>query len=64
MHLNLLRTRLVKDELLLQEYQKTYAQQLQSGIIELLPATQVRTQLWFYLPHHGAVRQDKEITKL
>ena len=63
-HLNLLRARLLKDKFLLQEYRATFVQQLQSGIIELVPKTQEKLQASFYLPHHGVVRQDKETTKL
>ena len=62
--LNLLRARLLKDKFLLQEYNATFAQQLQSGIIELVPEAQEKLQASFYLPHHGVVRQDKETTKL
>ena len=55
----------IKDlEFLLQEYNATFAQQLQSGIIELVPEAQEKLQASFYLPHHGVVRQDKETTKL
>ena len=62
--LNLLRARLLKDKFLLQEYSATFVQQLQSGIIELVPKTQKKLQASFYLPHHGVVRQDKETIKL
>ena len=62
--LNFLRNRLLKDELLLQEYRKTFAQQLQSNIIELVPKAEEGIERCFYLPNHGVVRQDKETTKL
>jgi len=61
---NLLRSRLVKDKFLLQEYQSTFSQQLQSGIIEVIPKDEEGNEPNFYLPHHGVVRRDKETTKL
>jgi len=61
---NLLRSRLVKDKFLLQEYQSTFSQQLQSGIIEVVPKDEEGNEPNFYLPHHGVVRQDKETKKL
>ena len=62
--LNLLKARLLKDKVLLQEYKGTFIQQLQSGIIELVPQVQEGEKHSFYLPHHGVLRQDKETTKL
>jgi len=63
-HVNLLRSRLVRDKLLLQEYQSTFSQQLQSRIIEVVPKDEEGKELNFYLPHHGVVCRDKETTKL
>ena len=63
-HLNLLRSKLVRNTNLLQEYQDTFSQQLQLGIIEVVPGAELRNEPNFYLPHHGVVRQHKETTKL
>ena len=62
--LHYLRNRLKGDKFLLQEYQSTFDQQLQSGIIEIVPKSEERTDGCFFLPHHGVVRQDKKATKL
>ena len=59
-----LRTRLRKDECLLKEYECTFQQQMESGIIEPVPKSQERDKGCYFLPHHGVIRQDKETTKL
>ena len=59
-----LRTRLRKDECLLRENECTFQQQMESGIIEQVPKSQERDKGCYFLPHHGVIRQDKEMTKL
>ena len=59
-----LRTRLRKDEGFLKEYECTFQQQMESGIIEQVPKSQERDEGSYFLPHHGVIRQDKETTKL
>ena len=61
--LNLLRARLHRDDTLFQQYQAMFHEQLQSGIIELVPEAEKATND-FFLPHHGVIRQDKLTTKL
>lgn len=54
-----------RDQALLTEYNKILETQLEEGIIEPVPATEVSSQEEVhYLPHHGVVRRDKETTKL
>ena len=62
--LHQLRIRLQRDKSLLQQYQSTFDQQLQSGIIELVPEAKWVIANCFFLPHHGVVRQEKQTTKL
>ena len=62
--LHYLRNRLQRNESLLQEYQSTFNEQLNSHIIEVVPESEEVIQNRFFLPHHGVVRQDKDTTKL
>ena len=59
-----LRMRMKNDECLLKEYECTFQQQLQSGIIERVPKSQEKDKGCYFLPHHGVIRQDKATTKL
>jgi len=59
-HLNLLRAGLHRDDTLFQQYQAMFHEQLQVGIIELVPEAEKAINDCFFLPHHG----DKLTTKL
>ena len=61
---NLLRSKLVRNEGLMREYEGTFSQQLEMGVIETVPQAELCIEPNFYLPHHGVVRQQKETTKL
>ena len=41
-----------------------FNEQLNSHIIEVVPESEEVIQNRFFLPHHGVVRQDKDMTKL
>ena len=51
---------------LLREYDQIIQQQIQDGIVEIVPDKEINTdeESVHYLPHHGVVRQDRETTKL
>jgi hypothetical protein len=53
-----------KDPELLSEYDHIIQDQLQSGIVERVPLNELDTTGAHYLPHHGVVRSEKEMTKL
>ena len=62
--LNCLKARLKKDEELLQEYDSFFKAQLEAGIIELVPKDEEDFEGAHFLPHHGALREDRETTKM
>jgi len=64
--LRLLHSRLLRNPELLAEYNAILQEQLQQGIIEMIPESQGRSPetTVHYLPHHCVVRQDKQTTKL
>ena len=63
--LHQLMSRLKRDQALLTEYNKILETQLEEGIIEAVPTTEMNSQEEvYYLPHHGVVRTDKDTTKL
>ena len=62
---------LLKDPLILNEYDRILQEQLSKGIIERVPESQGMSNypqqicnMIHYLPHHGVVRQDHSTTKL
>ena len=62
---------LLKDPLILNEYDRILQEQLSKGIIERVPESQGMSNypqqtcnMIHYLPHHGIVRQDHSTTKL
>jgi hypothetical protein len=64
-----LHSKLRKEPELLREYDKSFKDQLEMGIIEKVKNTNEGTKddindRVHYLPHHGVVRQDKATTKL
>ena len=63
--LHQLMSRLKRDQALLTEYNKILETQLEEGIIEAIPTTEMNSQEEvYYLPYHGVVRTDKDTTKL
>ena len=62
--LNQLYKRLLKGELILKEYDDVFRKQLEDGIIERVPHSEEGLSGHHFLPHHGVIREDKEITKL
>ncbi|XP_073246936.1 uncharacterized protein [Porites lutea] len=62
--LNCLEELLKKDEELLQEYDSIFKAQLEAGIIELVPKDEEDFEGAHFLPHHGALREDRETTKM
>ena len=56
--------RLKQDPEILKEYDQTIKDQLEKGIIEVVPSGESRSALTHYLPHHAVVRRDKSTTKL
>ena len=63
--LKLLHLRLLKNPELLLEYNSILREQLQQGVIEIVPESKaVRPATVHYLPHHCVVRQDKQTMKL
>ena len=59
-----LRNCLQRNKSLLQEYQSTFDEQFNSGIVVVVPESEEVIQNRFFLPHHGVVRQDEDTTKL
>ena len=59
-----MKARLKKDEELLQEYDSFFKAQLEAGIIELVPKDEEDFEGAHFLPHHGALREDRETTKM
>ena len=55
---------LKKDEELLQEYDSFFKAQLEAGIIELVPKDEEDFEGAHFLPHHGALREDRGTTKM
>ena len=67
--LNSLYARLEKDNEVLNEYDKIIDEQLNSGIIEIVPVYEQSSKFFeenevHYLPHFGVTRKDRETTKL
>ena len=56
--------RLKQDPAILEEYSGTIQDQLQNGIIELVPPCETAPRAVHYLPHHAVVRRDKATTKV
>ena len=56
--------RLKQDPIILKEYDRTIKDQLDKGIIEVVPMGKPIPHRVHYLPHHAVVRQDKTTTKL
>ena len=59
-----LHRKLLKDPKNLDEYNKSIEEQLASGIVERVPASDKDHDNIHYLPHHCVIRQDKVTTKL
>ena len=62
--LNQLFKRLSKNGSILSEYDKSICRQLDDGIIERVPLNEESLSGGHFLPHHGVMCQDKEISKL
>jgi hypothetical protein len=60
-HLHQLKSRLDKDKLVLQEYDRIIKDQEKMGIIDSVTGPDETS---YYLPHHGVIREDKETAKL
>lgn len=56
--------RLRQDPEILREYNRTIEDQLEKGIIEVVPEEESQPTRVHYLPHHAVVRRDKTTTKL
>ncbi len=56
--------RLKQDPNILQQYDGIIRDQINEGIVELVPETTPTSNLCHYLPHHAVVRSDKTTTKL
>ena len=50
--------------MLLQQYDSIFNQQVETHIIEPVPASELNAKPVHFLPHHGVVREDKDTTKL
>ena len=59
-----LKARLQGKEALWLEYDKIFQTQLQTGIIEPVPQSELSSVSAHFLPHHGIVQEDKDTTKL
>ena len=42
----------------------TFKTQLEEGIIERVPSSELDSKWCHFLPHHGVIREDKDTTKL
>ena len=62
--LNQLKSRLQKEPSMFKEYDDTFKTQLDSGIIEPVPSSELNLTPCYFLPHHGVVRDDRDTTKL
>ena len=62
--LNQLKSRLLREPSLLTEYENTFKKQLEEGIIERIPRSELDSKQCHFLPHHGVIREDKDTTKL
>ena len=62
--LNCLKELLKKDEELLQEYDSIFKAQLEAGIIESVPKDEEDFEGAHFLPHHGALKEGRETTKM
>ena len=56
--------RLRQDPEILKEYDRTFKDQLEKGIIEVVPEVESQPAQTHYLPHHAVVRCDRTTTKL
>ena len=56
--------RLRQEPAILEQYDRTIKEQLESGIIEAVDVSEPTPDKVHYLPHHGVVRTDKTTTKL
>ena len=59
-----LHSRLKKDEPLLREYEQTIRQQIESKIVQECEESQDPEDCSHFLPHHGVIKQDRQMTKL
>ena len=59
-----LKARLQGREALMMEYDKIFQTQLQTGIIEPVPMSELSSRSAYFFPHHGVIREDKDTTKL
>ena len=61
--LNSLIFRLKKDTDLLKEYNGVFEQQLKSGIIEVIPESELMNEEAHVIPHHPVIKRDRDTAK-
>ena len=46
------------------EYNTIFKTQLEEGVIEHVPSSELDSKRCHFLPHHGVIREDKDTTQL
>lgn len=62
--LNQLKSRLLREPSLMNEYDSIFKTQIEEGIIERVPSSELDSKRCHFLPHHCVIREDKDTTKV